>query len=140
MKPAADAATQAVFPAPQPTELTAPYWHALDEGRLVFQRCDGCAHAWLPPRTECPRCGSRAWQWTQASGAATLVSWVVYHHAYHDWFATRLPYTVAVVALAEGPRLVSNIVDATGPLRIDMPLRLAIQREAGTALARFTPA
>ena len=64
----------------------------------------------------------------------------MYHHAYHDWFATRLPYTVAVVALAEGPRLVSNIVAAAGPLRIDMPLRLAIQREAGTALARFTPA
>jgi uncharacterized OB-fold protein len=68
------------------------------------------------------------------------VSWVVYHHGYHDYFATRLPYNVAVVELSEGPRLVSNVVDANANLRIDMPLRLVIQREAGVALARFTPA
>jgi len=68
------------------------------------------------------------------------VSWVVYHHAYHDYYATRLPYNVAVVELDEGPRLVSNIVDARSDLRIDMPLDVVIQREAGTALARFRPA
>jgi uncharacterized OB-fold protein len=64
----------------------------------------------------------------------------VYHHAYHDYYATRLPYNVAVVELDEGPRLVSNIVDARSDLRIDMPLDVVIQREAGTALARFRPA
>jgi uncharacterized OB-fold protein len=64
----------------------------------------------------------------------------VYHHAYHDYYATRLPYNVAVVELDEGPRLVSNIVDARSDLWIDMPLDVVIQREAGTALARFRPA
>jgi len=131
---------EAAFPGPQASEIAAPYWRALDEGRLAFQRCNQCADAWLPPRSECPRCLSSDWHWADASGAATLVSWVVYHHGYHDYYATRLPYNVAVVELAEGPRLISNIVDATGPLAIDMPLRLVVQREAGVALARFTPA
>lgn len=78
-------------------------------------------------------------RWTTASGRARLVSWVVYHHGYHEYYATRLPYNVALVALAEGPRLISNVVDAEHPLRIDMPPMLVIQRESGVALARFKP-
>jgi len=131
---------EAAFPAPQPNETAAAYWRALDEGRLSFQRCNACGRAWLPSRTECPHCLASDWQWTNASGAAKLVSWVVYHHSYHDYYATRLPYNVAVVELAEGPRLISNVVEASRPLAIDMPLRLVIQREAGVALARFAPA
>lgn len=125
------------FPAPQPTDVAAPYWKALDERRLVYQRCNACAHAWLPPRTECPRCLARDPRWDSASGEARLVSWVVYHHAYHPYFATRLPYNVAVVGLIEGPRLISNVLGGDARLRIDMPLQLVIQREAGVALPRF---
>ena len=131
---------EAAFPAPQPSALAEPFWKALDDNRLVFQRCLACGHAWLPARGECPGCLAREAQWETASGAARLVSWVVYHHGYHEYFATRLPYNVAVVELAEGPRLISNIVEASDALRIDMPLRLVIQREAGVALARFAPA
>ena len=137
---APEATIDAAFPAPQPNETAAPYWRALAEGRLEFQRCTSCAHAWLPPRSECPRCLSPDSRWTAASGSARLVSWVVYHHGYHDYYAARLPYNVAVVELAEGPRLISNVVDAQNPLRIDMPLMLVIQRESGVALARFKPA
>ncbi len=128
------------FPAPQVNEVTAPYWRALDEGRLTFQRCASCGHAWLPPRIECPRCLASTPRWETASGGATLVSWVVYHHGYHEYFAGRLPYNVAVVELAEGPRLISNVLAPQQALRIDMKLKLAIEREAGVALARFAPA
>ena len=128
------------FPAPEPTELSSPYWSALDDGRLTFQKCGACGHAWLPARGECPRCLSRASSWQTASGRARLVSWVVYHHGYHPYYAERLPYNVAVVELEEGPRLISNIIAGEQALRIDMPLTLVIQREAGTALARFKPA
>jgi uncharacterized OB-fold protein len=129
----------AAFPAPQPGPAAAPYWRALDEGRLVFQRCMACGNAWLPARSECPRCLAPAAHWETASGNARLVSWVVYHHGYHEYYATRLPYTVAVVELAEGPRLISNVIGGADGLRIDMPLKLVIQREAGVALARFAP-
>jgi uncharacterized OB-fold protein len=131
---------QPTFPAPQRNEVNEPYWRALEEGRLVFQRCVPCKHAWLPPRTECPRCLARESTWETASGKARLVSWVVYHHGYHPYFAARLPYTVAVVELAEGPRLISGLATSGRPLSIDLPLTLAIEREAGVALPRFAPA
>ena len=40
-----------------------------------------------------------------------MVSWVIYHHAYHEAFKDRLPYNVALVELDEGPRLITNIVN-----------------------------
>jgi uncharacterized OB-fold protein len=128
------------FPAPERTELNAPYWDSLAQGHLTFQRCRHCRHAWLPARAECPECLRADWAWEEASGRAKLVSWVVYHVAFHEWFRPKLPYNVATVELEEGPRLLGNIVGDTTNLRIDMPLSLAIETEEGIALARFRPA
>ena len=127
-------------PPPEMTELTRPFWDALGRGALTFQRCKACGHAWLPARSECPSCLGDAWQREPASGDATLVSWVVYRHAYHPAWEQRLPYTVAAVQLDEGPRLISNIVGAdAAQLRIDQRLRLVIEHEGGIAVPRFTP-
>jgi hypothetical protein len=65
----------------------------------------------------------------------------VYHTTFHPAFVQRLPYTVAVVELAEGPRLISNIVGNEDPemLRIGQRLRLLIEREAGFAVPRYRP-
>jgi uncharacterized OB-fold protein len=128
-------------PVPELTDLSRPFWEALKrDATLTFQRCDGCGHAWLPARAQCPACLGDDWQRVPAVGGATLVSWVVYRHAYHPAFEARLPYTVAVVELDEGPRMISNIVRADpASLRIEQRLRLLIEDENGTAVARFTP-
>jgi uncharacterized OB-fold protein len=97
-------------PVAEPTALGQAYQQALVDGRLIFQRCSVCRNAWLPPRDECPRCLADQWAWEEASGRATLVSWVTYHTAYHPFFADKLPYLVAVIELEEGPRLISNLV------------------------------
>lgn len=128
-------------PGPEITDLNRPYWDALKDGRLTYQCCQACGHKWLPARAECPGCLGEDWSWAQASGRARLISWVVYRIAYHASFAQRLPYTVAVVELDEGPRLFSNIVDADASrLKIDMPLRMVIEDEGGFAVPRFNPA
>ena len=129
------------FPQPEITPLNAPYWDALTQGYLVFQHCDSCRFAVLPARSECPRCLQPTLSWTRSTGAAKLISWVVYHQAFHPAFASRVPYTVAVVELSEGARLVANIVGADDPerLRIEMPLVLSIEREAGVAIPKFRP-
>ena len=130
--------TAATLPAPQLTPVNQVYWDSLSAGNLMFQSC-ACGHKWLPARTECPSCLSRDLQWVKATGKARLITWVVYHHAYHPSVAGRLPYTVAVVELEEGPRLVTNIAGPTGnePLRVDLPLQLRIEREGETAVPRF---
>jgi uncharacterized OB-fold protein len=83
---------------------------ALSAGRLTFQQC-ACGNRWLPPRQHCPQCLGADWRWIEASGRGTLLSWIVYRVAYDESVANRLPYNVAIVALEEGPRLITNIVD-----------------------------
>jgi len=124
------------IPAPEINEVNRPYWEALGQGRLTFQRCH-CGHAWLPARRECPQCLSDRIHWEQAGGKGKLVSWVVYHIAYNDAFKDRLPYNVAVVELDEGPRLITNIVDAHETLACDAPVCLVIETDGGVSLARF---
>jgi len=127
------------IPVAEVSSLTEPYWSGLDEGELRFQHCDQCGNAWLPAREECPRCLHAAWTWQVASGGGRLVSWVIYHRAYHEAFAERLPYNVALIELDEGPRLLSNLID--GPPhadpRIDQPVRLVVQHEGPLALTGF---
>lgn len=129
-------------PGPERDALNTPYWDSLAKGVLSFQQCNACQHAWLPARNECPHCLVDDWRWMPAAGGAKLISWVVYHLAYHPAFANRLPYTVAVVELDEGPRLISNLVKPGDPeaLKIDQRLRLVIEDESGMAVPRFIPA
>lgn len=61
------------------------------------------------PRYLCTACGSEGFGWTEASGAATLHSWTVLHHAFDPAFAREVPYTVVIVDLAEGPRLMARL-------------------------------
>lgn len=126
------------YPLPQVTELTKPYWDALDQGYLAFLRCRTCQHAWLPASQECPNCLKQNMLWEKASGRAKIISWVVYHSAYHEAFRDRLPYIVAIVELDEGPRLITNFIGPRDALHGDRPVSLVIQREQGFALARFS--
>jgi uncharacterized OB-fold protein len=67
------------------------------------------------------------------------VSWVVYHKAYAPHLAERVPYNVAIVELAEGPRLLTNIIDSPDgrSLAPGAAVELAIEEDFGRALPRF---
>ena len=115
---------------------------ALSRGRLAFQRCEQCGHAWLPPSPECPACLSPRWHPEDSSGAARVISWVVYHRAVDPSLAGLVPYNVALVELAEGPRMITNVVGLPHPgaLEFDMPVALKVETGAeGRRLARFQP-
>jgi uncharacterized OB-fold protein len=121
-------------------EHEATYREALAAGRLRFQRCPE-SHAWLPPRQHCPTCLADAAEWVEASGEAKLLSWVVYRRSFDPATEDRVPYNVAVVELAEGPRLITNLVGVGEgeELPADAPLRMRIEHEGDFALPRFEP-
>ncbi len=129
------------LPDPDINDASKPYWDALQTGKLTFQHCRHCGNNWLPARAECPKCLEADWAWQDASGKAKLISWVVFHRAFHPAFADRLPYNVAIVELSEGPRMITNIVvDDAETLKIDQPLKFVPAQEQGHGIARFRPA
>jgi hypothetical protein len=92
------------------SDLTAPWWEATRTGSLVLQTCSACGHRQHHPRHRCLACGGEEFEWSPASGAGTIDAVTIVHRAPRPEVA--LPYVVARVRLAEGPVLLTNLVDA----------------------------
>ena len=126
---------------PKPTPETEHFWEGTRRGELRLQRCDDCGTVYFPPRPFCPACSSRAVSVFVASGRATLDSYVINERP-HPAFDG--PYSIALVRLEEGPRLMSNVVGcAQTPeaLVLDMPLKVTFARQnEEISLPLFEPA
>lgn len=112
------------IPVPRPTPETAHFWDGMKIGELRLQRCDDCGHVYFPPRPFCPACASRAVSVFAASGRGRLHSYVI-NEREHPGFDG--PYSIAVVELEEGPRMMTNIVgvpQTPEALVLDMPVRV----------------
>ena len=111
------------YDAPVPDVSTREYWDAAARRELLIKRCDDCGRAHFPPRPFCPRCWSHAVRWERASGDATLYTYSVVRRNELPSFAARTPYVAAIVELAEGPRMMTNVVGVDpGEVRIGMDL------------------
>ncbi|MGW0396011.1 Zn-ribbon domain-containing OB-fold protein [Streptomyces sp. NPDC003042] len=133
---------------PDVDDFTRPYWDAAAEGRLLLRRCADCGRAHHYPREFCPFCwaGEDRVVWEAASGRATLYTWSEIHRNDLPPFGTRVPYVAAVVDLAEGPRMMTEVVSCeAADLRIGMPLEVTFRDTApgiavpGIAVAVFRP-
>ncbi|MDE2580085.1 MAG: Zn-ribbon domain-containing OB-fold protein [Rhodospirillales bacterium] len=126
---------------PQPTPETRHFWEGTKAGELRLQRCDACAKVYFPPRPFCPGCASRQVSVFPASGRGTLYSYVIHHRKVPGFTP---PYAIAVVQLAEGPRMMSNIVDCPQTpeaLELDMELEVAFEKlDDDITLPFFRPA
>lgn len=127
---------------PQPTPETAHFWEGCHAGELRLQRCRACAESYFPPRPFCPACGGRDVEVYAASGKATLDSYIITHRPRPDMGTE--PHSIALVKLAEGPRMMSNIIECPQTpeaLVLDMPLEVMFVAQNETiALPFFKPA
>jgi len=98
---------------PMVEDESRPYWEAAKNGTLLIKRCHACGAVHHYPRPFCPTCWSEDVEWVAASGRGTLYTYsVVFRNdlAPFDQWGTYVP---AVVELEEGPRLMTNIVEAS---------------------------
>ena len=119
--------------APTTTPDTKFFWDALNEGRLLIQRCKGCAGL------RHPRCNSLEWDTIEASGRGTVHSFVLPRHPSWPWFDGT--YVVALIDLEEGTRIVSNLCEIEADdVTIGLPVEAFIRKfDNGVALPLFRP-
>lgn len=126
---------------PEIDEHSRPYWDAAKRGTLLLRSCRDCARSYHYPRPFCPYCWSEDVTWVEASGRATLYAYSVVHRNDLPPWDARLPYVAAVVELAEGPRMSTNVVGCPpGRLTIGMALRLDFRDDGELAVPVFRPA
>ncbi|WJM95673.1 OB-fold domain-containing protein [Pseudomonas defluvii] len=128
-------------PMPVPTEISAPFWEGLKARRLLIQQCTACAHWIFYPRRHCPACLAHDLAWREVEGSATLYSYTLTRIPTLPDFMDEMPQKLAVVELAEGVRINTNLVGlAEDEIHIGMRLKpvFAEVDAKGNRLLRFT--
>jgi uncharacterized OB-fold protein len=131
--------SQLKVPGPTITTLTAPFWAAADQGRLLIQRCHACGKAVFYPRGICPFCWSEDLHWEEASGEAALKSFSEVHKPGHPGWQPAVPYVVGLVRLREGPTMLSFVLGDAQARKVGDRLRLAPTNIGGRVLPAFRP-
>ena len=109
------------------TPDNAPFFAALQYGRLDLPRCDDCDAVVWYPRHHCPACGGSSLTWFTASGRGAVYSFTVVRRGQGEWEAAA-PYVLAYVELDEGVRLLTNIVGcAPDAVTIGMPVEVTFE-------------
>jgi uncharacterized OB-fold protein len=86
------------------------YWRGAEDGRLLFQYCHACGSVQFPPRHQCATCWSASLGWIQSSGTGIVESFTVVRRAPVERFRAKVPYVVVAVRVAEGPRMITNLL------------------------------
>jgi len=105
-----DSTKEIKHPSPHASWETRGYWEGAGRGELVLQRCSQCGTVQHKPRGVCVSCMGGEIVHFVASGKATVYTFTVTNQNQARGFAEAVPYVMAYVDLAEGPRMLTNIV------------------------------
>lgn len=115
-------------PLPTPNYISQPFWDAAKEHRLMFQRCRLCGTDVFYPRDICPGpdCfGVGTLEWVESSGKGSVYAFTITHQPAHPAFADDVPYVLAIIELAEGWRMNSNVINiAPEKVWVGMPVEV----------------
>lgn len=128
-------------PNPRITPENADYFAACGEGRLTGSRCRACGSVHCPPAKLCGCSLGAEAEVIELSGRGTIYSFSELHRPAGPRFGDDVPYVLALVALEEGPRMITNIVDADADIAIgqDVAVRFEPCEDPALHVPVFTP-
>ena len=95
----------------------------LKDGRLMASVCSACGAFNFPPRADCAECLGDGFEFREISGRGTICTYSTIAAA-PTGFDDMAPYTVAVVDLEEGGRLLAWTGDTLGEPRIGLEVQV----------------
>lgn len=109
----------------------------LAAGRFMIQRSAATGKHVFYPRAAVPGTGERDLEWVAASGDGVVYSTTVNRRSPDKGGV----FNVALIDLAEGPRMLSRVVDiAPAEVRIGMKVRARIEELNGAPAVVWSPA
>ena len=111
--------------APRESAITREFWSKLSAGEFTSTRCQVCRKLMFPPRQHCPTCWSKKMAWVPLSGKGKLYARTTIHAA-PEMFRKQVPYSVGIIDLEEGLRLVATIIDGETKILNDDAVQLIV--------------
>ena len=113
--------------APEIDPVNAPFWDGLAVGEVRLQHCTACGANQHPPESFCYQCGGTDLAWQAVRGEGEVYSFIVVHRSPNPIYKQFEPYTVAIVQLDEGPRMISAMLTLDAPIEIGTRVRPSIK-------------
>ena len=111
-------------PAPTPTNITNPFWDAINEHKFLLQYDPAVKKYQFYPRGLSVHTGKQNLIWQEVSGKGTIYSFTETVIPARG-FEGKEPYLIAAVELEEGVRLMSLLHNCSSEdVKIGMPVRL----------------
>ena len=118
---------------------SAPFWEGLGGGELRLKWCLSCRRPHFFPRTYCPYCWGDT-EWRVASGRGEVFATTVVRQMGFPPFRDRVPYNLAIVELAEGPHLLTQVIGCEPTsVRIGLAVQLSPELDGTVWMPFFTP-
>ena len=111
--------------APEYSGFTETFRQGLEAGNFLTSVCSACGELTFPPKQHCPACWSGDMSWTELSGRGILYARTTIHAAATQ-FRDEVPFSVGIVDLEEGVRLVTGLIDDPVRINNDAAIRLVI--------------
>jgi uncharacterized OB-fold protein len=116
------------------------YWDSLNQSELRIQRCKQCNEFVFYPREFCPN-DMGPLEYVQVSGKGKVLSFTVVQKDPNPVFSAHLPMIVAIIQLAEGPTMLSRLIDIDpNQAAFDQDVEIVFEKIAeGQTLPFFRP-
>ncbi len=109
-----------------------PFFDAAREGKLLIGKCLDTGKTFFPPRHVSPFTLSNNVEFVQSAGLGEIYSWSVQRG--------KEPYCLAYVTLAEGPTMMTNIIQTDlDQISIGQKVKLVFKATEGAPVPMFTP-
>lgn len=122
---------------PEPTSWSKPFWEGIADRELRLPWCQRCDQPHFPPRPFCPHCWNDDLTWQRSSGRGTVYSYTEVRAYPPSSFQDRLPYVIAIVRLAEGVQMLTNIVGDSADIDMDREVEVRFEERDGDVLPVF---
>jgi uncharacterized OB-fold protein len=91
-------------------------------------KCSGCGEMYFPPRRVCAECNGQEFETIVLPEDGKVLTYTVIRVA-PDGYGDQAPYAMAVVELANGTKIMSQVVDCVPEdVAIDMPVRIEFRK------------
>lgn len=110
------------------------------EGRLLYQQCTACGAVPSYLRAVCPTCWSEALVDKVSSGRGEVYSFTTQHRAGAPVFKDDIPYTLVLVDLDEGFRVLADLRECPAAiLAVGLRVQLSTEPAGSFQLPGFRP-
>ena len=116
------------------------WWEAVDQGKVLIQRCKSCQTLRHPPRPMCHECQSMDWDSVESTLDGEVLSYTCIRHPQVPGYPK--DPICAVIRLAEGTNLVANVAGCEyEAVSIGMKVKGRVEQvDEKTMLPQFYPA